>query len=63
MLYVEEKMSDLQIATKHNMEAEQIKNMRKRFSININQRFLADLDEIEKMYKKLKYTDKFVNHF
>lgn len=57
MLYVEEKMSDLQIATKYNMEAEQIKNMRKRFSININQRFLADLDEIEKMYKKLKYTD------
>lgn len=55
MLYVEEKMSDQEIAFKYNEKQNEIKKLRKKWNININQRFLADLDEIEKMYKKFKY--------
>lgn len=57
MLYVEEKMSDQEIALKYNEKPKEIKELRKKWNININQRFLADLEEIEKMYKKFKYKE------
>ena len=57
MLYVEEKMSDKQIAEEYNKRPEEIKETRKKCNISINQRFLADFEEIEKMYKKFKYKD------
>lgn len=57
MLYVEEKMSDKQIAEEYNKRPEEIKEKRKKCNISINQRFLADFEEIEKLYKKFKYKE------
>lgn len=55
MLYVEEKQNDREIAKLYNKEEVEIRNLREKWNININQRLMADFKEIAKMYKKFNY--------
>ena len=61
VLYVEEKLSDKEIANKFNKEEKYIREMRQKWNININQRFMADFQEIKKLYKKFRYIKEIEN--
>ena len=49
------KQNDKEIATRYNKTDDEIRILRKKWNININQRLMADFKEIAKMYKKFNY--------